>query len=911
MSLLSNSELDRDIIDSDNESEQDHIEVSDSKKETIMIKNPFFSRDKIIVDNYISKILNLNQKEIISNFNSIYVICQKNNGFIKDNFYDEEISIYDLENFINNLTIIEGNFKMLYNPVHKSACVVINNTYLSLFKSDIEFENSELVLPLINLSENNVRLYLKQFNGIYTVKDYITTKVVNQFYKNTSSSVAHFSINLINSMEESCYWSKRFNTKLNITNKFINRGFNLTLNQRVKNTDLKSILQEVNEIPREGDNYFGFLYKKKKYVDIASSIKKNGYTLYRISDSADSLNNKDLDYLLDNCQNNYECYKLVCCLLISKDYCHLILNDINKLVKLINGEYYDQRYEQVNIFKKYILAFKYAIGYSWLTFYTEESIKKSRIIDEDRFVFSIDTASKLFCFPLHYENIHDNPYLPILISREIIDINNNCVGVDATHGIDSFGVVSLDKFRNNFNIFLCGDCKINLLEGLNWNNIGISGSIIPACITKYNPLEKQFNSKNRFFNEYYCDSDIDVMCNLQDPFQYIDKAYEFYNLIVENCQKLNSHRFHKRMILMKDIKSVALIVNESFIRKNIINIDNKYSYDYIFTHLDDIEIKKRFYEFYVDWKIKENEKFMQSNQWRDEKYNHFFEIIPVENIIIIFARTKSDWEKYWTDIDTNKDKLNCLEDDLHELEKDYFCSSDIDSDEMQDEIDNDNILFKCHENLKFKISSKYLNHDFEFFKTRYEGSFFSTVSQFHLPCVRGFYNGVDVKLLPSCISAAMTLINIDYKYFAGSKDPIEIINKYRMRGYTTLLNDSERIRLVSYSNKVEKWDKLYGGILKSSNDSINSIFGPKPISYSLFKPRHVNKELYSENKPVDINYRYCEVNKKPLSEENYGVLDLEKRRDAMVFMNELTTIGSFGYVNPVKKWYFDAIYENF
>ena len=76
MSLLSNSELDRDIIDSDNESEQDHIEVSDSKKEKIMIKNPFFSRDKIIVENYISKILNLNQKEIISNFNSIYVICQ-------------------------------------------------------------------------------------------------------------------------------------------------------------------------------------------------------------------------------------------------------------------------------------------------------------------------------------------------------------------------------------------------------------------------------------------------------------------------------------------------------------------------------------------------------------------------------------------------------------------------------------------------------------------------------------------------------------------------------------------------------------------------------------------------------------------------------------------------------------------
>jgi hypothetical protein len=177
--------------------------------------------------------------------------------------------------------------------------------------------------------------------------------------------------------------------------------------------------------------------------------------------------------------------------------------------------------------------------------------------------------------------------------------------------------------------------------------------------------------------------------------------------------------------------------------------------------------------------------------------------------------------------------------------------------------------------------------------------------------VRGFYNGTDVKMLPSCISAAMTLINIDYKYFAGSKDPIEIINKYRMRGYTTLLNDSERIRLVSYSNKVEKWDKLYGGISKSSNDSINGIFGPKPISYTLFKPRHINSELYKESKPVDLNYAYCEVGQSTLESETYGTSELQKIKNTKMVMSNLTTIGSFGYVNPIKKWYFDAIYENF
>lgn len=914
MSLITNSALDRDLIDSDIESEPEENEYTNEEKKSIMIKNPFFSREKIIVDNFISKILNLNQKEIVSNFNSLYIICQKNNGVINDSFYDEEISIQDLENFVNNLTIMEGNFKMLYNPVHKSACVVINSSYLSLFKSNIKFEESELVLPLINLSENNVRLYLKQFDGIFTIKDYITTKVVNQFYKNTSSAITYFCANIINSMEESCYWSKRFNTKLNITNKFINRGFNLTLNQRVKDANLKSILQEVNNIPREGDNYFGFLFKKKKYVDISSSINKNGYTLYRITDSKENLSSNDVNFLLENCNNNFEIYKLLCNLLISKDYCHLILNDIDKLIKLNNGDYYDKRYEKINIFKKYILAFKYAIGYSWLTFYTEESIKKSKITDEDRFVFSINTANKLYDFPLHYENIHHNPYLPILISRDIIDINNNCVGVDATHRSRVYGVVNFEEFKKNFNIFLCSAADVDLLKGLNWNNIGISGSVIPACITKFNPLEKQFlDNKDRYFNEYYSNSDIDVMCNIQDPFKYIDKANDFFDTILQNFINITDSSLEKK-ISMKTVKSVAIIVNETFIRKNIVKDGKQFTYDYIFTNLDDFEVKKKFYDFYINWKIKENEKYMESPEWKNEKYISFFEIVPVEDIIIVFARTKSDWNKYWADIKDKNNKSTCLEDDLQELEKEYFNTTDVDSESLDDEIDDENILFKCHENLKFKISSKYLNHDFEFFKTKYEGSFFSTVSQFHLPCVRGFYNGNDVKLLPSCVSAAMTLINIDYKYFAGSKDPIEIINKYRMRGYTTLLNDSERIRLVSYSNKVEKWDKLYGGISKSNNNSINSIFGPRPISYSLFKPRSINSELYKERKPVDLNYRYFEVAEMPLESETYEIECENKEakiKNMKMLMNDLTTIGSFGYVNPIKKWYFDAIYENF
>ena len=71
------------------------------------------------------------------------------------------------------------------------------------------------------------------------------------------------------------------------------------------------------------------------------------------------------------------------------------------------------------------------------------------------------------------------------------------------------------------------------------------------------------------------------------------------------------------------------------------------------------------------------------------------------------------------------------------------------------------MLFKCHENIKYRIKASNLNHELELFKIRWP-TFFSTVCNFHLPCVRGYYDGKQVYLLPSCITAAMTLINFDY-----------------------------------------------------------------------------------------------------------------------------------------------------
>ena len=913
-----NSPLDNNIdydTESDNESVTEVDDINKHLNDSIKIKNPFFCRNEVFINERMTKIIDCEPKDIFREFNNIYIICQKNKGCIDEVFYEEFISISQLDEFVKNLTIINGNFKMIYNDVHKSSCVLVNKSYLRLFDSKIKFNENELVIPLINLSEDNARLYKKQYEGIFTFKDYFVSKVINDFYKNNESGVVtSFNSNIINNIEESNYWTKKFTTSLNITNRFINRGFNLSLNQRIKDNNLKTVLEEVNNIPREGDNYFGFLYKKKKYVDISSIIKKNGYTLYKVDNAKYDLSSEDINFVINKTNSNYEFYKVFTNLLISKDYCHLVLNSYEIFSKLIAGFYHDKRFDPVNIFSRYILAFKYAIGYSWLAFYTEESIKKSRIQDNDRFVFSCDTASILPNFPILYDNLHSNPYLPILISKEIIDIENNCVGVK--NYIGNYGVNGLEDFKKNLNIFLTSHESNDILNGVDWKNIAFGGSLIPACITRFNPLELIFTSKDRYFKEYYASSDVDVMCNEQDTFKFVDTVYNFFDCVKNNILKLNNvEDVVGNKVNITPIKSVAIIVNEHFIRNNIVKDHTKFTYDYVFTHLDDPEIINLFYKHYINWKVNDNSKFMNDSKWTDNKYNTVFDLCTIDNIVVIFARTKNDWEKYWDNIKKHKksDIESNAEEELEEIEKEHFNSEDFDNDDISKETDANNVLFRCHENLKFKISSKYINHDFEIFKTRYEGSFFSTVSQFHLPCVRGFYNGKDVKMLPSCISAAMTLINIDYKYFAGSKDPIEIINKYRMRGYTTILNDSEKIRLVSYSNKVEKWDKLYGNISKSSESSINSIFGPKALHYALFKPRQCNKELYESIKPVDINNYNTNQNILTYNSNNedFKTGDFMKTKTAFQVMDGLTTINSYGYVKKLKKWYFDYIYENF
>jgi len=152
-------------------------------------------------------------------------------------------------------------------------------------------------------------------------------------------------------------------------------------------------------------------------------------------------------------------------------------------------------------------------------------------------------------------------------------------------------------------------------------------------------------------------------------------------------------------------------------------------------------------------------------------------------------------------------------------------------------------------------------------------------------------------------------MNIDYKYFAGAKDPIEIINKYRMRGFGTYLNGKEKIRMLEYSSLVSKWKKLYDNFNIKSNNSTKRVLGMKKISDTLFKPSMILNDAnieYQGSKYLSNEYTKFNIN------DAYGLIydgEYNNITGVQQFIHRTTCINDSGYVLPLRKWLISGCYE--
>lgn len=85
------------------------------------------------------------------------------------------------------------------------------------------------------------------------------------------------------------------------------------------------------------------------------------------------------------------------------------------------------------------------------------------------------------------------------------------------------------------------------------------------------------------------------------------------------------------------------------------------------------------------------------------------------------------------------------------------------------------------------------------------GSIPATISKFHLAPVRAWWDGEDLHMLPTFITAAMTSVSYDMRWISCAKDLRDIVLKYFQRGFATILNKEECKNIMAYVNATPKW----------------------------------------------------------------------------------------------------------
>jgi hypothetical protein len=349
-------------------------------------------------------------------------------------------------------------------------------------------------------------------------------------------------------------------------------------------------------------------------------------------------------------------------------------------------------------------------------------------------------------------------------------------------------------------------------------------------------------------------------------YEFVDNVHHFYEQIVLNLCKFNQQYIEPSNIKLNLNKIGYLFVSEEFINENIhfdesIKFTNKINY--IMENINEDHINDKFRIYYEELCI--------------IKYNNLVKDLTNEEII----QLKHSYPDIFN-IDGISFKIY-INKKINNFKKEEFNTSlnkkDID------------LVFTY----KYNISSPYLDHNLELFPIKHN-DFMSIVSGFHLPCVRGYYNGTNVYLTPSCISAHMTFMNLDYRYITGNKDPFDIINKNRIRGFGTWLNSKEKKLFKRYSTSIPFWSNIY--------DSAN-MFGVIDLNDKFYKPRLYNESEFTNVQYVDTVDRYYNAQVKPISSDHYYYAPEIIQKifsNYTSFHNIYHSINSYGKIIPLKKW---------
>jgi hypothetical protein len=860
-------------------------------KMTTLIKNPLLCNNPSIsaIDERTNEEITVSRLNIGKYFKQVYCICPFT-SIVSSIYNDTMIDQSTYYNTIDKMILYKANISILKNLIHYGNLIHCKKEYIERAnKFEYMLEEMVLIIPFFNISFLNLKKYIDKINSDNNLDSLYNTMIISNYFGENQMKLSNklYTLHMIKSFVSSDYWKQEYNCKYNLTKLFEQRNFNFSILKPSSSSSINKIINSLDTVHLKG-NYLEEIFKTKKYMDPASILCRKGYKLYNVV--------KGCTYTTDTIYNMFSSIEdstirfiLYCQLAVSREYCHLVINN-SKVAIMMNST-----------ITKYLDIFQYIYGYAWLRFYFEECICKYNMKTTDMYIFDIETASNLPVFHFDYDEPHENPYMPILVGKHALNPSNNVGGIVITD--TSHRICNLNEFIERLNIFTCNKRDKYLFQGIDFSDykMAITGSVMTACLQYCHPLLKLFETTqmtmddlyNRFFNEYYCDADIDIMILTSDTIEFLDIGKRLRDRIAQNICSMYDYA-EMSHVGLRVMKQVYLFVTKEFIKDNILTLNSELTEEIILTNLSSPAIIKLFLPYaeklHADQITKSTASFddMKKTQlYIDHPEYHDFDqsmlVIKLYNKTVNSTLHKARSPTEYTEEDIEKI--------LESTETDHFNPMIFDT---------SNISISM--NFKLRIFAPQLDHELEIFPIK-KDDFMATVGNFHMPCVRAYYNGTNVYMTPSCITAHLTYMNIDYKYFAGSKDPIEIINKYRMRGFGTWLNKKEIATYLKYSSLVPFWNNLYC-INLTNKATLKNCLGPLPINHILYQPRQFNIDLYSNPniKPIPFEDPYVnQVLKQELTRQQYMTL----RYKSLDLSNEVKDImravicKDTGYVNPL------------
>lgn len=854
------------------------------------MENPFF------VGVFGGSLQNMEIADVYKNYKKIYVMCMKNNFVMSENLFqitDQIVKINDFYQIGSQFSLIPVSLSFLTNSAYKLRGCIVDKSHLNkMFGKSYTFDTTEIIIPLVEQTEDTVRMSVSLYDSSYSIKNVgDMLSLTSHYNKNYKKPVMRQFSSHLSSLQETQFWCDPRNCDINMTEDFLARGFNykdssdeehlvainIPVQSDKKITDVERAIKILSEGNKKDTDYLNFIHGSNEFTDVSSALRNSTKRTYYISldNNKLDLNEDDVTKMLCQIDNVEELYHTFNSFLVSKEYCHMVLNNQYVLEKV------------KPLFDKFGPVYKYLLGYSWLCFVTEESIMKTKSTKKNRYVFDINTANKLPLFPFVMDDLSQNPYIVLLVNNKAISPATNAMSLYCVENFnDYYGVCNFEQFKWRFNLFTTGDPSKNIFTGLDWKHYAVSGSVIPACLQKKSPLfdlvalpnQREEDKWLTFFNNYYGESDIDIMCNDMSIFGFTTKVADVIEVIKKNITE-----YKEGDIEIEPNKSMLMLVSDYFFTEKLNDYNEHFNDNYdpaeMRKQLNTEEMREFLFAFYFDYKSKINRVIRKEKKDGNFYIKSFMEKVQ-QNDMKLKHITKN---------------ITKQQDKIQDSDTGFYINDFRSADNKVPENEN-YLVMKICENIKFKIKSKKIK-TIEIFRSKSQ-DFFGTVARFHFPCVRAYYQGDNVHILPSCVTAMMTGINIDYKYFAGVRNPIEIANKYRMRGFSLIFNASELKDMAYYNNNV----KTHGGmfyVASTDKAEIAKTFGPREISDKIYKPL-VYEQGASEDMYQKPNFTYFKTTAdiKRYYKTRYGY-------DENTFGFSLFTIKTIldnGSVFPYKNW---------